>query len=355
MDHGTPKLAERLLNLGVKTWAEDEVRERTADLGWEWDDSGRTPVLRTGHPAGDAYATPVDEFTEDFTSTEEVLGVHQPLAEVGGGTREHVAAFQREYRSLCDSLGFPGLMGAYGRASFFWDSPRWGGPFARWRDKDRSLELRATGSGPVLTLLPSEPLEGWYVFNHENGAGTMSGFLAVASSRTAFGDLGGLHLPGVHGHSSWKDYGRLLSSSLGTMAAEMTALGLERSFGFHGRIPGTTGPWVFGFDIGETMRMSLYGVADREDLAPEERGWIRTNAPEDLEYGIAFHTEPVPYDEVNGTRLALMVTEMAEDLGIPSPADLSLTDWADTIRGNEAHNRPGYHLYHHGLAVTENP
>ncbi|MDT0329778.1 hypothetical protein [Nocardiopsis lambiniae] len=359
MEQRALPVAERLLSLRPVSWSEEEVRTGTAGLGWEWVATERGVSLSTGHPAGDARLTRVESHNVDHTDGEEVLGLHQPLETVEGGTREHVEAFRRAFGELREGYGHPGVMGAYDTlASHFSGSPSWGAPFARWRDGELSLELRAALTGPVLTLLPSGPLESWYRRSYENCDGRMSGFLAIALEPLPFGDLSGMTMPGVNRHEDWKEYARLLSASLGTMAAEMTALGLERSFGLHGRLPGAGGPWVFGFDIGETMRLALYAAAgegevDLEDLEPEERGWIRATAPEDLEYEIAFHTEPTPYDEVNGTRLAMMVMEMAEDLGIPFPSDLSLTDWADRVQGGDG--RPEYHLYHHGLGVIGNP
>ncbi|WP_201301337.1 MULTISPECIES: hypothetical protein [unclassified Nocardiopsis] len=354
--HEVRELARRLRRFNPGKWTEAELRRAAADQGWEWVADGDGPRLRTGHPAGDARLSPVDELLADHTTAEEYLGLHQPLERIRGGTREHVEAFSWAALNLRGALGDPDVMGAYDtRWSFYRDSPRWGAPFMRWRTSPASLELRATDTGPVLALQPGAPLENWYTHSYEHGNGTLSGFVASVPARRNRG----LSLPGVHRHDDWREYARLLSRSLGTLPAELTALGVERSFGLHGMIPGTYGPWVFRLDIGETMRLGLDegAVAEGVDLDALDLpslGWTPATEPHHLDDDIAYHTGGTPYDEVNGVRLAMVVLETAEALRIGSPQDLFLTDRADEI-GFRDGSRAEYVVHDHGLGVVGTP
>ncbi|OOC56214.1 MULTISPECIES: hypothetical protein [Nocardiopsis] len=351
------ELARRLRRLSPGKWTEADLRAMAADQGWEWVDGERGPCLRAEEDFGEARLRPVDEFMEIHVTTEEYVGLHFLVKEVRGGVGEHVEAFGEIAESLREEFVEPHVLGADDTsASFHDDIPRWGAPFMRWRGRGNSLELRAGTEGPVLSLLPGDPAEGWFWYNREHGAETVGGFIGTRPVR----DNAGMSFAGITRHTDWKEYGRLLADSLRTLPAELTALGLSRSFGFHGRVPGTSGPWVFQFELGEHVELGLDdAVADLfgpESPTPEELGWTRATEERHLRQDIAYHSPRYPYDEVNGVRLAMMVIETAEALGIPSPSDLSLTDWADHVGfPSEEGSNDNYHVIDYGLAVTANP
>lgn len=339
-------------------WTDADLRAAAADQGWEWTDGERGPRLRT--PTGEGRLRPVDEFLEVHVTTEEYVGLHFLLEEVRGGVREHVEAFKRVAWILRAGLGDPHVLGADDTyASFHDDTPGWGAPFMRWRSREDSLELRAGTDGPVLSLLPNGPAEGWFWYHREHGAGTVGGFIGTSPSRANVG----MSFAGITRHSDWKEYGRMLARSLNTMPAELAALGLSRSFGFHGDIPGDSGPWVFQFELGEHVQLGLddavAGLFGPERSAPsaEELGWTKATEEHHRSQDIAYHSPRYSYDEVNGTRLAMMVLEAAETLGIASPSGLSLTDWADHVKSpaDEDGATVEYHVVDYGLAVKTNP
>ncbi|MCK9871778.1 hypothetical protein AB0M72_18660 [Nocardiopsis dassonvillei] len=351
------ELASRLRRLSPGKWTEADLRAMATREGWEWVGGERGPRLRTGEGFGEARLRPVDEFMEIHTTTEEYAGLHFLVKEVRGGVREHVEAFRETAESLRDEFVQPHVIGADDTsASFHDDAPAWGAPFMRWRTRGNSLELRASTEGPVLSLLPNDPAEGWFWYNREHGAGTVGGFIGTRPVR----HNAGMSFAGITRHTDWKGYGRLLADSLRTLPAELTALGLSRSFGFHGMVPGMGGPWVFQFELGEYVELGLDdAVADLfgpESPTPEELGWTRATEERHRRQDIAYHSPRYPYDEANGVRLAMMVIETAEALGIPSPSDLSLTDWADHVKfSSEDGPSDDYRVIDYGLAVTANP
>ncbi|MFD3686424.1 hypothetical protein ACFWTE_16545 [Nocardiopsis sp. NPDC058631] len=357
-------LAHRLRGLATGKWSGADLRRMAADQGWEWVDDDGGPVLRTGADLGEARLRPVDECLEIHVTTEEYVGLHVPLEEVGGATREHVEAFRRAADILRAEFDQPHILGADDDSvPFHDDHPGWGAPFMRWRMRRNSLELRAGARGPVLSLLPSGPAEGWFWYYRKEGVGDVGGFVGTLMSRRS-GDQGGsMSFAGITRYSDWKEYCTLLARSLNTMPAELHALGLSRSFGFHGTIPGRGGPWVFQFELGEHAQLGLdqavvdlFGPA-RSAPTPQELGWTEATEEHHRSEDVAFHSPRYPYDEVNGTRLAMLVLETAEALGIPSPGDLSLTDWGDHVKVASVTGgwTAEYFLHDYGLRVVGNP
>ncbi|WP_017604077.1 hypothetical protein [Nocardiopsis alkaliphila] len=357
--------AERIATLGTLLWKLDPGKWTEADLsrmavdqGWRWESEEWGPVLRT-RSHGDAWLRPISDHMGIHVVHEEYVGLHFPLGRVEGQTRERVEAFRDAGRALRQALGEPNVIGADDtRVPFHGEAPLWGAPFLRWRRSEHSLELRAGLQGPVLCLMPTSPAEGWYWYHREHGGDTTAGFLGVSLT----GDVGGMSLAGITGSDDWKSYTRRLVEAFRTMPAELTALDLRRSFGFHGRFPGEeSGPWVFHLEIGEHVELNLDEAAGdaltkRPDTpSPEELGWVEATEERHLRFGISHCGPRYRFDEVNPVRLAMLVLETAEALGIHSPDDLSLTDGGDTIPRPGGDWRTAYTVSDYGLGVTGNP
>ena len=357
--------AERIGALGALLWTLDPGKWTEADLsrmsieqGWRWEAGEWGPILRT-RSYGDGWLRPVDDLTEIHVTREEYVGLHFPLGRVEGEDREQVEAFRDAGRALREALGEPNVIGSDDPGIPFHDEgPFWGAPFLRWRRSEHSLELRAGTEGPVVCLIPTSPAEGWYWYHREHGGDGTAGFLGVSLT----GDVGGMSLAGITRSNDWKSYARRLVDVFRTMPAELTALGLRRSFGFHGRFPGEEGgPWVFHLELGEYVELNLDEVAataltKRPDTpSPEELGWSEATEERHLEFDISHRGPRYRFDEVNPVRMAMLVLETAEALGIHSPEDLSLTDSGDTIPLPGGDWRAAYRINDYGLGVTGNP
>lgn len=356
--------AERIGALGALLWTLDPGKWTEADLsrmsieqGWRWEAGEWGPILRT-RSYGDGWLRPVDDLAEIHVTREEYVGLHFPLGRVGTGAREQVEAFRDAGRALRQGLGEPNVIGSDDESPFHGEIPYWGAPFLRWRRSDHSLDLRAGRDGPILCLVPTSPAEGWYWYQREHGGDVTAGFLGVSMT----GDVGGMSIAGITRFDDWKPYARRLVDVFRDMPAELTAMDHERSFGFHGRFPGEEGgPWVFHFEFGEHVCLGLDQVAadalrnDPEAPDPEEFGWVEATAERHLEMDVTHVSPAYRFDEVNAVRLAMLVLETAEALGIRTPEDLSLTDSGDTIPMPGRDWRAAYRINDYGLGVTGNP
>ncbi|MFJ6020881.1 hypothetical protein ACIQFP_16150 [Nocardiopsis alba] len=354
------ELAVLLRGFRPGKWTEADLSQGAVAQGWEWSAGELGPILHTGRPFGEGQLLPVDGHMDIHVTTEEYTGLHFPLGRVEGGVREQVEAFRKTGRALRERLGEPNVIGSDDPDDpLHGSAPGWGAPFLRWRDRANSLELRVSGEGdPVLSLLPTSPAEGRYRYEREHGAGLVGGFLGVSLT----GDIAGMSIAGITRGDDWKGYARRLVDVLRTMPAELTALGFERSFGLHGDIPGEGGPWVFQLALGQDVELGLDEAAadimkrSPEMPDPEELGWTEATEARHLQEEIAYLAPSYRYDEVNAVRLAMLVLETAEALGIASPEGLSLTDNGGRIPnpgGDGPHT--DYRISDYGLAVTENP
>ncbi|MBR8741117.1 hypothetical protein [Nocardiopsis sp. MG754419] len=351
-------LGSLLEHLDPGKWTEADLSRMAIDQGWKWEAGEWGPILRTGS-FGDAWLRPADELMDRHVTREEYVGAHFPLGRVEGGTRAQVEAFRDAGRALRARLGEPNVVGSEDANISFHDrTPLWGAPFLRWRRHDHSVELRAGGDGPVLCLLPTSPVEGWFWYHREHGGDRTGGFLGVSLT----GDIGGMSIAGVTHGEDWTDYARRLVEVFRHMPAELTALDLGRAFGFHGHIPGHGAPWVFHLELGEYAELGLDEAAvhalaqNPEAPAPEELGWIEATEERHRSADILYQAPRYRYDEVNAVRMAMLVLETVEALRIDSPRDLSLTDDGDRIPfPGGGGRRSDYQVSDYGLGLTGNP
>ncbi|HJE60789.1 MAG TPA: hypothetical protein K8V84_20125 [Nocardiopsis listeri] len=350
-------LGTLLRNTDPGKWTEADLSRMAVEQGWRWEAGEWGPILRT-RSYGDAWLRPVDDSVEIHVTREEYVGLHFPLGRIDGGVREQVEAFHDAGRALRRALGEPNVIGSDDERPFHGESPHWGTPFLRWRRSEHSLDLRAGHEGPILCLVPTSPAEGWYWYEREHGGDMTAGFLGVSMT----GDVGGMSIAGITRFDDWRSYARRLVDVFRTMPAELAALGHERSFGFHGRFPGEeSGPWVFHFELGGYVRLGLDEVAanalrnSSEAPDPEEFGWVEATEERHLKMDVTHVSPSYRFDEVNAVRLAMLVLETAEALGIPTPEDLSLTDGGDTIPMPGGGWREAYQISDYGLGVTGNP
>lgn len=350
-------LGTLLRNTDPGKWTEAGLSRMAVEQGWRWEAGEWGPILRT-RSYGDAWLRPVDDSVEIHVTREEYVGLHFPLGRIDGGVREQVEAFHDAGRALRRALGEPNVIGSDDERPFHGESPHWGTPFLRWRRSEHSLDLRAGHEGPILCLVPTSPAEGWYWYEREHGGDMTAGFLGVSMT----GDVGGMSIAGITRFDDWRSYARRLVDVFRTMPAELAALGHERSFGFHGRFPGEeSGPWVFHFELGGYVGLGLDEVAanalrnSSEAPDPEELGWVEATEERHLKMDVTHVSPSYRFDEVNAVRLAMLVLETVEALGIPTPEDLSLTDGGDTIPMPGGGWREAYQISDYGLGVTGNP
>ncbi|AZQ74953.1 MULTISPECIES: hypothetical protein [Streptomyces] len=348
------ELARRLKAAKTDGWSGPALRAVVEGLGWEWRDGPDGPRPATGpEPGASPWWTPrlrpTGRFEKDYVhGGEEYVGLYVPVALPEGGAAGKAAAFRTVAEALTEEFGPAPVMGAYGDPGPFYDSaPPWGSPFLRWRERVNTLELHAGEHGPELLLQPTGPVEDWFWRQGHGEHYAVGGFFG--SRRVAAN--AGLGFPGRWRTDDWDVFSHTLGDFLHTLPAETHALGIELDLGFHARVPGTYGPILFHLACGERLEI----VYDTEPLGPGiadpgSFGWIpHTTRPAALDHWLEapYHSGDFGIGEVDGRRLARMMTDTLRALGVPSPLDLSLSDHAQRVGD--------YHVDYYGLTLQENP
>jgi hypothetical protein len=334
-----PDLAQRLRTHDTG-WRESDLRTLADEFGWQWTDGPGGPELETGLPgASPARLRPVDRFSKEHaTSGEEFVGLYVPLHTdcEHPVPADHAHAFRDVGRILKDALGPCSIMGAYGSPMPYYDTPpSWGSPFRRWRGPENSLELHPTERGPELLLMPTAPQENWHWRQGHGERHALGGFFCIRRDPAN----AGLSLPGGWRTDDWDVFQRALGEFLETLAAETRALDTEITMAVHGSIPDSGKPMLCNLSSAQTLEIGHYAWTTREvgDLGAatmRELGWIPvedTAATHDHHDPVDFTTGAFAPGEADGRALARTVVGYLRAIGVPTPENLDLSDFAQEL------------------------
>ncbi|MFC0052049.1 hypothetical protein [Streptomyces actinomycinicus] len=333
-------LARRLVAADTGGWTPDGVRALVAGLGWTWDGAPDDTVL-TGRSAGGARLRPVGRFEEAYADGESYVELAVPLATAPPEAAAQAAAFHAAKQELTAALGEPSIIGSHGDLGPFYDSgPVWGAPFARWRRRTDTLELRAGTTGPELVLQPTGPAEDWFWRQGIGEENSISGFFGSNRDRANIG----LGFPGGWSARSWETVTRSLGDFLGALPAETTALGIRVAMPFYGRT-GHGAPLLFDVTCGDRLSIGCFAP---DEVDPAALGW-GTVAEHPGTASVFSDDDPVwrvdggGPGEPKGRALGELLVDTARAVGVSEPADL--------IVGGEAEYVNGYHVTYYGLGL----
>ncbi|MEJ3653402.1 hypothetical protein WEH80_10495 [Actinomycetes bacterium KLBMP 9759] len=345
------RIARAMRDTTWKRYDDDALRAFGAKLGWAWDATGELPVLRTGLPTGDARPRPEGTFDSTIMGWFERLGLVVPVADE---RTSGAAVLARDFRELAadleEAFGPSLVMGCHGARGWYDDAvPSWGSPFRIWHDGWTAVELRASQTGVELAVHPITTIDSWLAYCTEAmPAGELGGFVAQRFDGTT-SPLQTPYAPPVE--DDWLDFELDLARELTTLPAVTVALDIELSFGLHGMIPGTAGPWVFSLASTDVLELGVDAELEHTDVDFAKLGWQRSSDhPADGAHldPVSFHSDAAGPGEVKGTVLAGLVVRTAKALGIRAPrSGLSLTDRACRIGD--------YRADFFGLGLRENP